>query len=152
MIGSEKSRIYVKVSEKLIRSFLILFKNESLMRKRFDGRISNGIIDGHYHSLMPRLFDDTPYILKVKGVYSIERGELNLKLLPSNFFYVSLLFPLVMFILLGRSFFQGQIDQILFVIFLFIPTLITLSLFLGLFFKKKRFKKHFFELTEKAQE
>lgn len=152
MTGSKKHKIDIIASEKLVKDLLISLKSDSLMKKRFNVQISKGVIDGYYNSLIVKLFDSTPSILRVKGKYSITNGKLNLNLLPSNVFYGSLLFPLIMVIFLGRSLFLGEIDWTPFVIFLIVSFAIVLGLVLGFFFERKRFKKKFFELVENARE
>lgn|SRR3989338_318639 len=151
MIGNKEHKLALKESGNLIENLVKLLKNDPLMKFRFNGQVSQGIIEGHYHSLVVMAFEPIPSILKVKGEYNTDLGELNLKLSPSSIFYFSLLFPLIMVILLVRSHFIGQISLSLLMTIVVIPLLITLGLFFGLRYERKKFSHYFFTLIEKAK-
>jgi hypothetical protein len=59
-------------------------------KKRFEGTLSNEVIDGFYSSFQYRFFLNSPVIstLKIKGSYNLEEGLLNIRLKRSILFYL----------------------------------------------------------------
>jgi hypothetical protein len=79
----------ISESSENIKALLHYMSTDRDMRKRFEGKIAHGEIDGYYFHSLSKPWDIS--LLKVDGDYDIEAGKLNIKMKPTPIFYAVVL-------------------------------------------------------------